>query len=69
MIAPSSWLIFLSTLLVVPACALASLAPQWAELCGLFIVILASIAAVDAATGRRRLSKVGVTAPSFPEMV
>lgn len=65
MIAPSGWLICLSALLVVPICALASLAPDWTELCLLFILILAALAAVDAALGRQRLSSVAVTAPIF----
>ena len=65
MIAPSSWLICLSALLVAPLCALASLAPYWAEPCLLFILILAALAAVDAAWGRQLLSGVTVTAPGF----
>ena len=65
MIAPSSWLIVLSTLLVVPVCALASFAPDWALPCILFVLILAAVAASDAALGKRRLARTGAAAPPF----
>ena len=65
MISPRSLLILLSALLVVPACALASLAPQWAEPCLLWLFILTVMAALDAVLGRQRLARTSVSAPPF----
>jgi uncharacterized protein (DUF58 family) len=65
MIAPSAWLIWLSAVLVVPICALASLAPEWMGPCLLLLLIFGATATVDARLGSRRLSKVTVTAPAF----
>ena len=65
MIAPRWRLILLTALVVVPACASASLAPQWADLCVPFVLVVAALAAIDAALGRQRLARVAITAPSF----
>jgi uncharacterized protein (DUF58 family) len=65
MIAPRFRLILLAALVAVPASALASLEPQWADICLLVILILAAIAAVDAALGKQLLARIDVTTPPF----
>ena len=65
MISPRPLLIVLCALLAVPTCALAGLAPQWAQPCLLLLFLLAMVAAIDAAVGRQRLSRIDVTAPLF----
>jgi uncharacterized protein (DUF58 family) len=64
MISPAPLLILLTALLAVPACALASLAPQWAGECFLWLFVLAVVCALDAALGRRRLEGTKVSAPA-----
>jgi uncharacterized protein (DUF58 family) len=65
MIAPSSWLILLSAVLVVPACALASLAPQWALPCIFLVFVLTVVAAVDASLAGQQLARTTVSAATF----
>ena len=69
MIAPRAWLIWLSALLVVPTCALATLEPQVAGVCLLLLAIVTALAIVDAALGRQRLEKLKVESALLLEMV
>lgn len=65
MIAPSSWLIALVALLVVPVCALVSFDRQLAEPCLVLLFILTVIAAADAVMARQRFARTSATSVPF----
>jgi uncharacterized protein (DUF58 family) len=65
MISPRAPLIVLVAVLALPACAVASLQPQWQAECFLLLFVFLIIAVGDAWLGCRRLTAVNVAAPPF----
>ncbi len=62
MISPTPWLMLLSAVLLVPACALFTLAPQYAPVCLGIIALFVLFATLDAIFGFRRLAHTTLSA-------